>query len=178
MLTDRGRSLLLLGGVVYLVAWAFGARALYPLAVGLVLAVVAAALWVRMLRRPMRLRRSLWRGEHLAGDDVHVGLELDVEGWMPPVPLVARERIARLGEQEAVLRRAPGGLAGGYTSRPCRAAATRSSRRGRDRGSVRARARSRFRSRGPAALLVYPRLVELETTLLGRRAAGRPAGGS
>src|SRR5262245_1696810 len=115
MLTDRGRSLLALGGLTYLGAWAFGGRILYPVAVGLVLAVAGAALWVRLLRRPMRLRRALWRGDHLAGDDVHMGLEVDVEGWLPPVTLVARERLARLGETETLLHRGEeGGLRGGY----------------------------------------------------------------
>jgi uncharacterized protein (DUF58 family) len=115
MLTDRGRSLLALGGLTYLGAWAFGGRILYPVAVGLVLAVAGAALWVRLLRRPMRLRRALWRGDHLAGDDVHMGLEVDVEGWLPPVTLVAHERLARLGETETRLHRTKdGALRGGY----------------------------------------------------------------
>ncbi len=175
MLTDRGRSLLLLGGVVYVFAWAFGARALYPLAVGLVLAVVAAALWVRMLRRPMRLRRSLWRGEHLAGDDVHVGLELDVQGWMPPLPLVARESIARLGEQEAVLRRSPGGLAGGYIVPAVprgRYAIASSSVVLEDPFGLE---RIEVPLSRPAALLVYPRLVDLETIFSD--SGGRTPGG-
>ena len=83
MLTDRGRSLLALGGITYLAAWAFGARPLYPVALGLVLAVAGAAVWVRVLRRPMTLRRSLARAEHLAGDDVPIRIELDVEGGVP-----------------------------------------------------------------------------------------------
>ena len=52
MLTDRGRWILALGGGIYLAAWAFGSEPLYPVAIGLVLAVVAAALWVRLLRAP------------------------------------------------------------------------------------------------------------------------------
>ena len=114
MLTDRGRALLALGGLTYLAAWAFGSEPLYPLALGLVLAVAAAALWVRALRRPMTLRRSLWRGEHLAGDDVPVQLELDVDGSLPPASLVVRERIARLGDHETLLRRRDGHLYGTY----------------------------------------------------------------
>ena len=114
MLTDRGRALLALGGLTYLAAWAFGSEPLYPLALGLVLAVAAAALWVRALRRPMTLRRSLWRGEHLAGDDVPVQLELDVEGSLPPGSLVIRERIARLGDHETLLRRRESHLYGTY----------------------------------------------------------------
>ncbi len=114
MLTDRGRSLLALGGLTYLAAWAFGARPLYPVALGLVLAVAAAALWVRLLHRPMTLRRVLRKGEHLAGDDVPVTLEVAHEGTIPPGSLLVRERVARLGEHEAELRRGRSGLHGGY----------------------------------------------------------------
>src|SRR6187200_2453018 len=61
MLTDRGRWILAFGGAVYLAAWAFGTTALYPIGLGLVLAVAAAALWVRLLNRPMRVNRTLGR---------------------------------------------------------------------------------------------------------------------
>jgi uncharacterized protein (DUF58 family) len=114
VLTDRGRALLALGGLTYLAAWAFGSEPLYPLALGLVLAVAAAALWVRVLRRPMTLRRSFWRGEHLAGDDVPVQLELDVDGSLPPTSLVIRERVARLGDHETTLHPRDGRLYGTY----------------------------------------------------------------
>lgn len=117
MLTDRGRWILALGGGIYLAAWAFGSEALYPIALGLVLAVAAAALWVRFLRRPMELRRNLGRGERLAGDDVAVQLELDVEGHVPSGTLVLRERIARLGQRETPLVRRHGRLRGRYTLR-------------------------------------------------------------
>ena len=52
MLTDRGRYALALGGVTYLAGWAFGSDRSYPVAVGLVLVVVGAALWVRLSRSP------------------------------------------------------------------------------------------------------------------------------
>ncbi|MBD0289626.1 MAG: DUF58 domain-containing protein [Thermoleophilia bacterium] len=113
MLTDRGRSLLALGGLTYFAAWAFGGRPLYPVAVGLVLAVAAAAVWVRVLRRPMTLQRTV-PGEHAAGEDVPMQLELEVEGRLPPATLVARERLGRLGEREAPLRRSGGRLQGEY----------------------------------------------------------------
>jgi hypothetical protein len=45
-MTRRGRSVLVLGLVVYVAAWVFGSRALYPVANGLVLAVVFALAWV------------------------------------------------------------------------------------------------------------------------------------
>ena len=65
MLTDRGRWILAFGGAVYLAAWAFGTTALYPIGLGLVLAVAAAALWVRLLNRPMRVNRTLGKGDVL-----------------------------------------------------------------------------------------------------------------
>jgi uncharacterized protein (DUF58 family) len=114
MLTDRGRWILAFGGGVYLAAWGFGSEALYPIALGLVLAVAAAALWVRFLAKPMTLNRILSEGEHLAGDDIPVRLELDVEGRMPSGALVVRERIARLGEIETVMVNRRGRLRGGY----------------------------------------------------------------
>jgi uncharacterized protein (DUF58 family) len=117
VLTDRGRWILALGGGIYLVAWAFGSTPLYPIALGLVLAVAAAALWVRILKRPMRLLRSLGRGDRVDGDDIDVRLELDVDGLVPAGSLVVRERIARLGERETVLRRRHGRLRGRYTLR-------------------------------------------------------------
>jgi uncharacterized protein (DUF58 family) len=115
VLTDRGRWVLALGGVTYLAGWAFGSVALYPIAVGLVLAVGLAALWVHLQRKPMRLRRLLRRREHVAGDDVPVQLELLVEGLVPSPSLVVVERIAKLGERQTVVRRAGSGkLRGGY----------------------------------------------------------------
>src|ERR671931_464152 len=100
VLTDRGRWILAFGGGVYLAAWGFGSLVLYPIALGLVLAVAAAALWVRFLAKPMRLSRILADGEHYSGDDISVRLEMDVDGWMPSGALVVRERIAHLGARE------------------------------------------------------------------------------
>jgi uncharacterized protein (DUF58 family) len=117
VLTDRGRWILALGGGIYLAAWALGSKMLYPVAIGLVLAVLAAALWVRFLRRPMSLRRSLGRGERLAGDDVPVQLQLDEDGIVPSGTLLLRERIAGLGERETPLVRRHGRLRGRYVLR-------------------------------------------------------------
>ena len=117
VLTDRGRWILALGGGIYLAAWALGSQVLYPVAIGLVLAVLAAALWVRLLQRPMTLRRTLGRGERLAGDDVPVQLELDADGLIPSGTLVLRETVARLGERETPLVRKHGRLRGRYVLR-------------------------------------------------------------
>jgi uncharacterized protein (DUF58 family) len=114
VLTDRGRWILAFGGGVYLAAWGFGSEALYPIALGLVLAVAAAALWVRFLAKPMTLNRILSEGEHLAGDDIPVRLEVELEGRMPSGALVVRERIARLGEIETVMVNRRGRLRGNY----------------------------------------------------------------
>src|SRR5581483_12435276 len=57
MTTRRGRAVAVLGVVVYLAAWTFGSRALYPVSVGLVLVVVLASAWVRFSARPPQVRR-------------------------------------------------------------------------------------------------------------------------
>jgi uncharacterized protein (DUF58 family) len=114
LLTDRGRWILAFGGGVYLAAWGFGSQVLYPIALGLVLAVTAAALWVRLLNHPMTLNRILAAGEHYAGDDVPVRLELDVDGRMPSGALAVREHIARLGARETVMVNRRGRLRGTY----------------------------------------------------------------
>jgi uncharacterized protein (DUF58 family) len=175
MLTDRGRWILALGGGIYLAAWAFGSKALYPVALGLVLAVVAAALWVRFLKRPMTLRRNLGRAERLAGDDVAVQVELDTEGFAPSGMLVLRERIARLGERETALVARHGRLRGRYVLRRVP--------RGRypiedtqiviedpfglERVSV--------ELPGTASILVYPRLVDVDR-LFSESGARTPEG--
>ncbi len=114
MLTDRGRWILAFGGGVYLAAWGFGSQVLYPIALGLVLAVAAAALWVRFLSKPMSLSRVLADGEHYSGDDISVRLEMDVDGRMPSGALSVREHIARLGDRETVLVNRRGRLRGTY----------------------------------------------------------------
>src|SRR4051795_6943532 len=58
MLTGRGRCMLGLGLGVYLAAWAFGSKPLYPVATGLLLVVALAWAWVRLSNRPFRVRRG------------------------------------------------------------------------------------------------------------------------
>jgi uncharacterized protein (DUF58 family) len=69
---------------------------------------------VRFLAKPMTLNRILSEGEHLAGDDIPVRLEVELEGRMPSGALVVRERIARLGEIETVMVNRRGRLRGSY----------------------------------------------------------------
>src|SRR5256885_1137773 len=69
MLTTRGRGVLGLGLGVYLAAWGFGSKPLYPVATGLLLVVAVAWAWVRLADRPFRVRRGWGDREHGRGGD-------------------------------------------------------------------------------------------------------------
>jgi uncharacterized protein (DUF58 family) len=157
-MTPRGRLALALGCATYLAAWAFGSMPLYPVALGLLAAVVLARFWTRLAGRPVELRRRLPGGDRFAGDDVHVRLEL-VSGQRLPAAVVLRERIGKLGVRETpvrsrgttsyVLERVPRGR---YAFEEATAAIEDPF--GFDRVELELST--------PGALLVYPRLVELE----------------
>ena len=98
-MTHLGRLALALGCATYLAAWAFGSKPLYPVALGLLAAVLLARLWTRLAGRPEELRRRLPGGDRFAGDDVHVRLEL-VSPQRLPAAVVLRERIGKLGVRE------------------------------------------------------------------------------
>ncbi len=162
MLTDKGRFVLLLGGLTYLVGWLFGSDALYPVGVGLVAAVLAAVLWVQFLARPTRLARSLDGANRIDGDDVPVDLTLEVEGFAPPASITVVETIAELGRHEVALGRKRQRFRGSYVLPEVA--------RGRYAISpavVTVEDPFAFACREtelavPGALLVYPRLVELD----------------
>jgi uncharacterized protein (DUF58 family) len=162
MLTDRGRFALAVGGAVYLAGWAFGSRALYPVAIGLVLAVLAAVAWVRLTARPVRLRRTVSGGEHTAGDDVPIELKLDVEGRFVPRSLSLEERIDGLGTHAVQLRKRGDRLVGRYVLR----AVPRGRYPIEDAGIAVedpfALERRELDLVAPGALLVYPKLVALD----------------
>jgi len=103
-MTTRGRAALALGAATYLAAWALGSRPLYPAAVGLLLAVFVAWLAVRLTARPVTLRRSLQK-EPLEGEDVRVRVELELESPVAPAGITLVERFAQLGERRTPLRR-------------------------------------------------------------------------
>ena len=122
-MTRRGVLTLLLGVVTYVVAWLFGAKALYPVATGLVLAPLAARTWVRLAAAPIELRRRTGRGllggvgRHgtlVEGEDVWITLEARPQSRVPPPAIVVTEQIARLGERETPLRRAGAVYRGTY----------------------------------------------------------------
>ena len=97
-MTQRGRLALGLGAATYIAAWAFGSRPLYPVATGLLLAVALAAVWIGLARKPMRLARHLRGGEHLEGDDLRVDLDLELEASVPLPAVVLVEELGKLGE--------------------------------------------------------------------------------
>ncbi len=162
MLTPRGRCVLGLGLGVYLAAWAFGSKPLYPVATGLLLVVVLAWMWVRLANRPFRVRRGWGDSEHLEADDVPVIVELDTAARVLPAAATLVERVGRLGEQRHGLRRNGRRLSVRYVLERLP--------RGRYTfDDVRVEIADPFGLESvavslpaPGALLVYPRLVRLD----------------
>jgi uncharacterized protein (DUF58 family) len=162
MLTPRGRCVLGLGLGVYLAAWAFGSKPLYPVATGLLLVVAVAWMWVRLANRPFRVRRGWGDIEHVEGDDVPVVVELDTPASLLPAAAELVERVGRLGVQRHGLRRTGRRLSVRYVL----------ARLARGRYAfedVRVEIADPFGLESvavplpaPGALLVYPRLVRLE----------------
>ena len=151
-----------LGLGVYIAAWAFGSRPLYPVATGLLLVVALAWVWVRLANRPFRVRRGWGDSEHVEGDDVPVVAELDTSASVLPAAAALVERVGRLGEQRHVLRRQGRRLSVRYVLQRLP--------RGRYAfEDVRVEIVDPFGLESvdvplpaPGALLVYPRLVGLE----------------
>lgn len=162
MLTTRGRCVLGLGLGVYIAAWAFGSRPLYPVATGFLLVVGLAWVWVRWANRPFRVQRGWGDNEHLEGDDVPVVVQLDTTGNVQPAAATLVERVGRLGAQRHALRRRGRRLSVRYVLERLP--------RGRYAfDDVRVEIADPFGLErvavplpAPGALLVYPRLVRLE----------------
>jgi uncharacterized protein (DUF58 family) len=160
--TRRGSLTLLLGAATYVVAWLFGAKALYPAATGLVLAPLAASAWVRLAAAPLELRRRAGKGALLEGEDVWVALEARPSTRVPAPALALTERIAKLGDRRTAMARRGRLYRGTYVLEAVP--------RGRyvvegvhatiDDPFGLARAELELDARG--SLLVYPRLVELD----------------
>jgi uncharacterized protein (DUF58 family) len=160
--TRRGRSVLALGFVVYVAAWAFGSKPLYPVAAGLLLVSLLAWAWVRAANRPVRVERRWPAREHVEGDDVEQRVIVRPSGAVPPAAAALAERIGSLGEQRHALRRQGRRLFVDYS--------LRSLPRGRYVFSdSRIEIRDPFGLQQrviplamPGALLVYPRIVHLD----------------
>ena len=162
MLTGRGRGILGLGLGVYLAAWAFGSKPLYPVATGLLLVVLVAWVWVRLANRPFSVRRGWGDNEHLEGDDVPVVVELTATAGVLPAAATLVERVGRLGELRHGLGRHGRRLSVRYVLEHLP--------RGRYTfDEVRLEIADPFALESvsipmpePGALLVYPRLVRME----------------
>ena len=156
-MTRRGRAVLGLGVLTYIVARAFGSKPLYPVALGLLFALLFGWLWVRLARGPMRLHRELGGEDRYEGDDVDVELRLEHSAQVPPASLVVVERVSGLGERRTALETKHGrytlaGLPRGrYAFLEVRAVLEDAF--GLQRVEVPLAA--------PSTLLVYPRLVQL-----------------
>ena len=170
-MTRRGVWTLLLGVLTYAVAWLFGAKALYPVATGLVLAPLAARTWVRLAAGPIALRRRTGggllggAGRHgtlLEGEDVWITLEARPESRVPAPAIVVTEQIARLGARETPLRRAGAIHRGTYVLErvPRGRYVVEQARATIDDPFGLARVEVDLAAGG--ALLVYPRLVALD----------------
>jgi uncharacterized protein (DUF58 family) len=161
VLTQRGRFIFALGFGVYLAAWAFGSKPLYPVATGLLLVVLVAWLWIRLANRPFVMHRSTGERDHFEGDDVPVVVELLATGAVMPAAASLVERIGRLGTHRRSLRRSGRRLVVGYILERVP--------RGRyvfedvrlELSDPFALERAALPLPPPGALLVYPRLVEL-----------------
>src|SRR2546426_100561 len=161
MLTRRGRVIFALGFGVYVAAWAFGSKPLYPVATGLLLVVGVAWVWVRLSDRPFHVRHGWGDREHVEGDDVSVAAELQPTGNVLPASVTLREHVGRLGEQRHVLRRSGRRLRvryvlervprGRYAFEDVRA----------DLADPFGLEQAIVHLPAPGALLVYPRLVRL-----------------
>ena len=160
-MTRRGRVVLALGLFVYVAAWAFGSKPLYPVATGMLLVSLASWAWLRLANRPFVVRRSAGEREHVEGQDVAVMIDLESTGRVLPAAAMLVERIGRLGEQRHALRR--------YRRRLSVRYVLRSLPRGRyvfedcrvELGDAFGLQRAVVQLPAPGALLVYPRLVEL-----------------
>jgi uncharacterized protein (DUF58 family) len=155
-MTRRGRAILALGVAVYLVAWVFGSQALYPVATGLVVAVLLAVAWVRASARAPSIRRH-GLGNVVEESDVRIRLELAMQSLVPPPTLVAVERAGRIPERTVEIKNGGGRYVlqnvrrGRYVFDPVRLSIE-------DPFGL---ARIEIVKGEPEALVVYPRLVEL-----------------
>jgi uncharacterized protein (DUF58 family) len=113
-MTARGRAALALGVALYVAAWAFGSRPLYPVAIGLIVLWPLAWACVRLADRPVRLHRWTRAHDHWEGDDVEVEVELECERRVPSASTTLVEAVERVGRRETPLVRRRGGLCARY----------------------------------------------------------------
>jgi uncharacterized protein (DUF58 family) len=171
-MTPRGRAALALGVLTYLGGWAFGSRPLIVVAVGLLLAVLIAWLAVRLTGRPVELRRTTAKTP-LEGEDISVRVELELDSPLAPAGITLVERFAKLGVRHTALHREGSHLWARYViTAPARgryaldsAVALVEDPFGLERVELTLPRQE--------ALVVYPRLVELDRLFTESGAHGR-----
>jgi uncharacterized protein (DUF58 family) len=173
--TPRGRLALLLAGGVYLAAWTFGSRALYPVAVGIAFAVGLAVAWVRTSPLPERIRRDTGSRQLTEGDDLRARVEVEFGAGVRPPGVELVERAGRLGALSTTLEYEAGRAWGRYLLRavPRGRYVLSETRIVMEDPFGLARAERPLEETG--ALVVYPRLVELDQ-LFSERGAVSPGG--
>jgi uncharacterized protein (DUF58 family) len=174
-LTSRGRLALLLAGGVYIAAWTFGSLALYPVAAGLVLAVALAVAWVRSSPVPERIRRDTGPRELTEGDDLRARLDVEFGPGVRPPGVELIERVGKLGSTSTPLEYAGGRAWGRYLLRQVprgRYALSETRIVIEDPFGL---ARVERPLEDTSALVVYPRLVELDG-LFSEQGGASPGG--
>jgi uncharacterized protein (DUF58 family) len=161
VLTQRGRFIFALGFGVYLAAWAFGSKPLYPVATGLLLVVLVGWAWVRLANRPFSVRRGSGDREHVEGDDVPVVVELHATGAVLPAAVTLQERVGRLGVQRHLLRRSGRRLSVRYVLERVPRGRYAFEEVSAELADPFGLERATIALPAPGALLVYPRLVQL-----------------
>ena len=172
-MTGRGRLVLALAAACYLAAWALGSKPLYPVAVGLALAVLVAVVWVRLSAGRCGSSGRRAGGRNVEGEVVpRAARPRSSRRGSGRRALVVSERIGRLGE-----RTTPGstGCAAATCSTRSRAVATRSSARPRGSRTRSASPRPTCRCRRAARCSCGRALVVLER-LFSDVGSGRPGG--
>lgn len=174
-MTPRGRLALLLAGGIYVAAWTFGSRALYPVAVGVALAVGLAVAWVRASPLPERIRRDTGSRQLTEGDDLRARVEVEFGPGLRPPGVELIERIGRLGSRSTTLEYAGRRAWGRYVlpAVPRGRYVLSETRIVIEDPFGLARAERSLEEGG--ALVVYPRLAELDR-LFSERGGASPGG--
>ena len=103
-MTTRGRRLLALALGLYVAAWGFGTGAMFAVAVSLAIVPAAAWGWVRLLDRPMRLRRRSGHLELVEGQSFAVSLEVAADGGPLPGRAVVVDHVGATPVTTPVVR--------------------------------------------------------------------------